>query len=189
MNDTPNDDPQTPTPPVETPPAPEAPAVDETDWKAEARKHEKRAKENAKAAEELEKLRAKHMSEQDKAIAKAKTEGATEAMKSYGTKLAAAEFKAAAALAGADTSGVIDLIDMSKFLDDSGDIDEKAIAKAVKGLPKSGKTGGGKSGGDFGGAPGGAPASLDAQIAAAQKANNHALVISLKRMKAAGQTT
>lgn len=58
------------TPPA-TPPVPAAPAqvedkTDKTDWKAEARKHEARAKENASAAGELAKLKQSQMSETDR---------------------------------------------------------------------------------------------------------------------------
>lgn len=184
MNDTPTE-PDAPVPPADAPPADPPP---ETDWKAEARKHEKRAKENAKAAEELEKLKAKHMSDQEKAVAEAEAKGRTDAQKGYGVKLAAAEFKAAAANAGADTSGVIDLIDMNLFLTDDGEVDEKAITKAIKGLPKSTAPRGGKSGGDFGGSPSGQPKSLDAQITEAEKAGDLSRAIRLKRQKAAHHT-
>ena len=44
-----------------------APAEDKTDWKAEARKHEQRAKENKAAADELANLKASQLTEAQKA--------------------------------------------------------------------------------------------------------------------------
>lgn len=49
------------------------PEAKETDWKAEARKWEARAKKSLAAEEELEKLKAAQMTEQEKAIARAET--------------------------------------------------------------------------------------------------------------------
>jgi hypothetical protein len=112
-------------------PDPEAPKAPEVDWKAEARKHEKRAKENAKAAEELEKLRASQMSEQEKAVAAAKAEGMAEANKAAGVKIAASELKSAAKDKGLDLSKVQEWIKVESFVDDNGDVDSKAITKAV----------------------------------------------------------
>lgn len=49
----------------------EQPQGSETDWKAEARKWEKRAKEHAAAAKELESLKAERMTESEKLQARA----------------------------------------------------------------------------------------------------------------------
>lgn len=117
-----------PAPEVQTPEPEKAPEID---WKAEARKHEKRAKENAKAAEELEKLRAAAMTEQEKAVAAAKAEGHAEAMKAAGTRLAAAELKSAAKDKGLNLAKVQEFIRVESFVDDNGDVDTKAIEKAV----------------------------------------------------------
>lgn len=188
---TPSEGASTETTPPATPPA-APPAQEETDWKAMARQWEKRAKENSKAADELEKLRAASMSEQEKAVAAAKAEGATEASKTFGGRLAAAEFKAAVAAKGLDLGDALDLIDTTKFVDDKGDVDEAEIKKAVTKLAKiAASKGPGTSGGDFGGGNGGgAPArNLDEQIAEAQKNKNFALAISLKRQRAAHTTT
>ncbi|MFF7452106.1 MULTISPECIES: hypothetical protein [unclassified Streptomyces] len=51
----------------------------DTDWKTHAREWEKRAKANAKAAEELEKLKQQSMTEQEKAVAAAEKAGRTAA--------------------------------------------------------------------------------------------------------------
>jgi hypothetical protein len=63
----------TPGPPIPTPtptPAPAAPAQDPTDWKAEARKWEARAKENTTAADELATLKAAQMTDTEKTAAR-----------------------------------------------------------------------------------------------------------------------
>lgn len=147
------------TPPATPPADPAAPPAQETDWKAEARKHEKRAKENFAAVEELAKLKTSMQTDSEKAIAAAKSEGATEAAKTFGARLAAAEFKAAVAAKGLDLGEALDLIDASKFVDDKGDVDDDAIKKAVAKLAKLAPAkGAGRSGGEFTGAPGeGAP--------------------------------
>jgi type IV secretory pathway VirB10-like protein len=162
--------PPAPTPPPNDPKPPADPAP-ETDWKAEARKWEKRAKENAGAAEELEKHKAAAMSDAEKAVAAAKAEGRTEALKESGAKLARAEFKAAVAAAGVDLGEALDLIDTSVFVTDKGDVDEDAIKKAVAKFAKlAPKPGAGRSGGDLPGGPGNAPTRPKSLHAAVDKA-------------------
>lgn len=131
----------------------ESSSTEETDWKAMARKWEKLAKGNAKATEELETLRKKSMTDQEKAVADAKAAGLAEAASTYGSKLAAAELRAAAATKGVDLSSIGDLIDSSKFVGEDGEVDSDAIKKTVDKLAKS--LGGSKrSGGDFNGGNG-----------------------------------
>lgn len=70
----------TPTPPTPTPPAPDPkpadpPAQEATDWKAEARKWEQRAKENVTKLEKLEK---QAMTDAEKALDQAREEGRSE---------------------------------------------------------------------------------------------------------------
>lgn len=147
-------------PEAETKPAegvptdPAAPPAQETDWKAEARKWEQRAKANSGAVEELDKVKKASMSEAEKAIAKAKAEGLAEAAVTYGKRLAAAEFKAAIAAKGLDLGEALDLIDIVKFVNDKGDVDEDAIKKAVTRLAKIASKTPGQSGGDFAGGTG-----------------------------------
>lgn len=183
------------TPPA-TPPAPPAPAPpaatppeggDGTDWKAHAREWEKRAKANAKAQEELEKLRKANMSEQEKAVTEAEARGRTAAATEYGQRLAAAEFRAAVASAGVDLGEAADLIDTRQFVAEDGDVDTKAIQAAVKKLAKLAPKGAGRSGADMGGAGGSGDqaASLDKQIEEATARRDFATVIRLKRQRAA----
>lgn len=110
------------------------PAQDTTDWKAkfeevqaQARKHEDRAKANADAAKELEKLRQSTMNETEKAVSQAKLEVRTEVLREVGGKLAEAQVRVAAAGRNVDVDALIDGIDASKFLDVNGDPDTKAI--------------------------------------------------------------
>ncbi|CAM3457401.1 hypothetical protein [Stackebrandtia soli] len=180
--------PPTPQPPP-APPVTDAPAAEETDWKAEARKWEKLAKQNNKAASELEKVQKAAMSEQEKAVAEAETRGRTAAATEYSVRLAAAEFRAACAAKGVDSDALADLVDASRFLGDDGNVDDTAITAAVDKLAKLAPSRGpGRSGGDFGGAPTPPPASLDEQIAEAQKNRDVKRVISLKRQRAASST-
>jgi hypothetical protein len=140
----------TPTP---TPPAPAEPAAEtvaalraELDkWKAHTRKQEERAKSNAEAAKradalqaELEQFRQASMSEQEKALAQAVKEAEArargEVLTSVGQRLVRAEFRAQAAGAIPDLDGVLDDLNLSKFVTDDGEPDVKAIATAVRRL-------------------------------------------------------
>lgn len=82
----------------------------------------------AKSAEqELEKLRTASMSEQEKAVATAKGEGRTEAMKELGAKLVDAEVRALLAGRGVDAEALLEGVDRSRFVDDKGDPDREAL--------------------------------------------------------------
>jgi hypothetical protein len=111
-------------------------------WQALARKNEERAKSNATAAKELEKVRAAAMSEQERAVAEAKSAGLTEAQKATAPRLVRAELRAAAAEAGLGKdalAGFLEYADLSKFVTDDGEPDDKAIAAAVKRLGGTGQ--------------------------------------------------
>jgi hypothetical protein len=110
----------------------------EVDWKAKARLWESRAKENKNAAKELEELRAKHMTEQERAVAEAKDAGRKEALVEIGARLVDAEVKAAAAGRSVDVDALLDGLDRSKFLDDEGNPDTTAITAWIDRVaPKS----------------------------------------------------
>jgi hypothetical protein len=119
----------------ETSPHPEAKA-DETDWKAEARKWEQRAKENSGAAKAAEKARLDAMTESERAVAEAEARGRTAAATEYGKRLARTEFDAAAGRRNPDfdTASALEFVDLSRFLDESGEPDPKAIKAAVERL-------------------------------------------------------
>jgi hypothetical protein len=119
------------------------PKVDETDWKAEARKWEQRAKDNSGAAKAAEKARIDAMSEQDRAIEEAKQSARTEATTSYGKRLARTEFDNLAGRRNPDfdTASALEFVDLGKFLGEDGEPDTKAIASAVERLVPTPATG------------------------------------------------
>jgi hypothetical protein len=122
--------------------------TDVKDWKSEAekwqtlaRKNEERAKGNAQAAKELEKVRAAAMSETEKAVAAAKAEGTLEAAKAAAPRLVRAEFRAAAAgqVDKQTLDAYLEDVDLSKFIGEDGEPDLKSIEARIKRL------GGGKA--------------------------------------------
>lgn len=144
--------------------APEAENVDEertTDDPRIAKANQEAAryrKELRAAQAELDKVRQAGLSEQEKAVAAAKAEGLTEAQKSTAPRLVRAELRAAAAEAGLAKdalTGFLEYADLSKFVSDDGEVDDKAIAAAMK------KLGGGKRTNFDGGSRTSAPAGTD----------------------------
>lgn len=128
-----------------TEPTTDPAATEVTDWEAEAKKWknladttDKRAKRladeakaNAAAAKELETLRQSTMSDTEKAVAQAKNEARTEAMREVGAKLAAAEVRVAAAGRNVDVDALLERLDASSFIDIDGNADTKAITAWV----------------------------------------------------------
>lgn len=105
--------------------------ADVAKWKALAQKHEDRAKANAGAVKELETLRQQSMSDTDKAVAVARAEARTEALREAGAKLAESHMRLAAAGRNVDIDALIEGVNVAKFLDDAGDPDVKAITAWV----------------------------------------------------------
>jgi hypothetical protein len=136
-------EPAPPAPPSDPPAPPPAPAPAgpgngppaEPDLAANVARLEAALAEERKraaAAEgQLTKLRNQNMTEHEKAVAAAKAEGRTEAVREAGLKLAAAEFRAAAAGKLADPAAALDVIDLSKYVDEDGEVDSKALAMLV----------------------------------------------------------
>lgn len=184
-----NDDGTPAAPPDDTPAAP--PAQEETDWKAMARKWEKLAKQNSRAAEELDKVREQSMTETEKAVAKARKEGETTAMVAAGRKLAEARFEVALARKGLDLGDAAELIDVGRFVDDKGDVDDDAIKKAVARLAKLAPHTPPSSGGDFGGGNGQGtpPKNLRDQIREAEAKGDFKTSLRLKSQLALTQST
>ncbi|MEU9470428.1 hypothetical protein AB0D78_28190 [Streptomyces avermitilis] len=111
---------------------------DSTDWKSEAekykalmRKHEARAKENATAAKERDELRKQSMSDQERAVEEASAKARTEERVRLAGKLARQGFLAAAAGRLANASSVADDLNLSKYVGEDGEIDEKGLAELV----------------------------------------------------------
>jgi hypothetical protein len=118
------------------PPAPDAPPVDDTDWKAEARKWEQRAKANSAAAKEQERQRLASMTEAERKETEAELRGWTRAVEAIGEQLVRSQFLAAAAKRNAahDTEPLLEDLNLKKYIGDDGEPDAKAIAKAVERL-------------------------------------------------------
>lgn len=109
---------------------------------------ERRARRDAErqaraSAKELEQLRSQTMSEQEKAVQKARDEGRSEAMRETGTKLVDAEVRSLASGRNVDADALLEGIDRSKFLDDNGDPDRKAIKAWVDKIAPAGNGGNG----------------------------------------------
>lgn len=142
-SDPPPDPPPDPDPPG-PPPDPEVDhEAEAAKWRSLARKHEERAKANAKAQKELDDLKAASATEQDRAVLAAKAEGRSEALSSVGTKLVDAELRAAAAgrLDDKQRDALIEGLDRSRFLNDDGDVDTDKVKALIEGIagPKSDK--------------------------------------------------
>lgn len=106
---------------------------DTTDWKAEARKWEQRAKENRQAAAELEKARKAQMTEAERAIADAEKRGAQTAAQQYAQRLVRSEFTALARGRNPeyDVAAVLDDLNLARYVSEDGEPDGKALAAAV----------------------------------------------------------
>jgi hypothetical protein len=111
-------------------------STDTTDWKAEAVKWEKRSKENFARAKELEKAQQATMTEAERALSEAEARGRTAAASEFGKRLARTEFDAVAGRRNPDfdTKSALEFVDLSRFLDEDGEPDPKAIKQAVERL-------------------------------------------------------
>ena len=97
-----------------------APYADYADWRAKGEKHDELELELGSAA--------------DKAAAAARAEERTKAVGEFSPRLVKAEFKAAAAdqkLDKAKLDGLLEDIDLSKYMTATGEVDEDKIAKKV----------------------------------------------------------
>lgn len=102
------------------------------------------ARRNAKALEkELEDLRTQSMSDADKAVAEAEKRGRESATTELGKRLVRAEFDAVAGRRNPDidTGGVLEFVDLARFVGDDGEPDAKAIKAAVERLVPAPQTG------------------------------------------------
>jgi hypothetical protein len=134
---------------------------DKTDWKAEAekwkatsRKHEQRAKDNAAAAKERDELKRQGMSDAEKAADEAAAKARAEERTRLAGKLARQGFLAAAAGRVPNAPTVADDLNLSKYVAEDGEVDEKGLAELVDRLAPKG-TGGGNGNGDGGNGAGG----------------------------------
>lgn len=104
------------------------------DAEREARKAAEKAAKAAKA--ELDALRQASMSDQEKAVAEAQAKGRTEAMTALGSKLAAAEIRAAAAgrLTDEQLVALLDGLNFASFVNEDGEVDQAKVVKFVDGI-------------------------------------------------------
>lgn len=103
--------------------------------RASRRAAEKRARD---FEAELTRIRESSMSEQEKAVEAARREARAEAGKAFNTRLVQAEMRAAAAGKLSDPEDAIRFLDLETFaVDDDGQVDNKAIAKALDELLKA----------------------------------------------------
>jgi hypothetical protein len=119
-----------------TDPAQAAEPNDDTDWKAEARKWEQRAKDNQKAARDFEQQRKAAMTEAERAVVEAEERGRMSAVSTYGQRLARTEFIAEAARRNPafDATSILDDLNLARYIGEDGEPDSKAIAKAAQRL-------------------------------------------------------
>lgn len=120
------------------------------DWKAEAerakahaRKWEERAKANKVAADRLEQLERERMTDEEKARTEAFEGGRAAERTALTERLVAAEFKAAAALAGRDVqavAGLLEDLNVQRFLTADGEVDTERITARVTALPVAADT-------------------------------------------------
>lgn len=123
-------------------------AEDTTDWKAEAekhkalsRKHEQRAKENAAAAKELARVKREGMSDVEKRVDEAVAAAVAEERVKAGVRVARSAFLAAASGRLANAKDVAEDVNLKKYVDEDGEVDEDGIAELVNRLaPKKSDT-------------------------------------------------
>lgn len=86
-------------------------------------------------ADKFDELQAAQQTELERAVAKAREEGAqqarTEALSTVGQRLVKATFKAEAAGRVKDIDTLMDDLNLAKFMTEDGEVDEKAVKAAV----------------------------------------------------------
>lgn len=110
-------------------------------WKQLARRHEDRAKTNAAAARELETLKAAQMTEVERAVNDAKTATRAEVMREVGATRVEDQVRVAAAGRALDVESLIAGMNPTRFMDDDGQPDVKAIVKWVDTIAPADTTG------------------------------------------------
>jgi len=96
-------------------------------WKEQARKHERRAKDNAAAAKELDEIKKSQLSEQERLVAETRQS----TMQELAGKLVDAEFKAATKGRFVSPDAAL-AFNRSEFVSPDGDIDTDAIQTWVE---------------------------------------------------------
>lgn len=116
-------------------------------WMHHAKKHERLWKEtegvNGREVEDLrakakrlEEIEAANATDQEKAVKAARDEARAEALKEATPRIVSAEFRAAAAgrIPPEQLAAILEPLDMSKFLDDKGEVDAAKVTKFIDGV-------------------------------------------------------
>lgn len=95
-------------------------------WKALSRKNEDKARANAQAQSELERLRQESMTEQERAVEQARQEARQQTLAEVGTLRVSDAFRVASAGKSIDIDALIEGVNLAGFLGDDGqpDIDK-----------------------------------------------------------------
>src|SRR3982751_3057943 len=126
----------TPAPPDTGSDSPPDTGAETTDWRAEAekyrelhRKQETRAKANAEAARELERVRRETMSETERAVAEAVARREADLRSEDGSRLAGAALDGAlgSRMAPDAKAALLAGLDFARFLDEAGEVDQAAV--------------------------------------------------------------
>jgi len=136
-NDTPPADGATPDATPESTPAPASvTAEDVAKLQAALDKEREIRKAAEKRAKDYEAEQRAKLTDSERAVAEAKEAGRLEAVQAYGTRLAATEFRAAAAARnpGYDVSKALAYLNLGTFVDEHGEPNGKAIEAAVADL-------------------------------------------------------
>lgn len=128
MAEDPTPDPDAPEPTPE--PQPDAAVLADklTKANAEAKRYRLEAKANA---DQLAQLTQQSMSDNEKAIAIARAEARSEALRESGARLVDAEVRAAVGGRSIDVKALLEGLDRTRFLDDDGEPNVEAITKWV----------------------------------------------------------
>lgn len=105
--------------------------ADRDKWKGLAQKHEKRAKDNATAASELEKVKLDAMSDTEKAVEMARQQARAEVLTEMGGELVGLAVRAAVADRQVDVEALLEGLDLTRFLTADGKADVDAIQSWV----------------------------------------------------------
>lgn len=92
-----------------------------------SRKWEQRAKENSKAADELDALKRSSMSDTEKAVEEAKVEARNEVRAETAARIAAADIKAALTGIVPDPDSIIEDLNLTRYVTEDGEVDAKAV--------------------------------------------------------------
>lgn len=101
-------------------------------WKSLSRKHEDKAKANAKAQQELERLRQESMTEQERAVETARIEARTAVLAELGEQRVGDAFRVAAAGRNLDIDTLLEGVNLQSFLDDDGNPDTVKVGDWVE---------------------------------------------------------